>query len=924
MNKKLYTSIVALTLLFGAGVVTSYAVSSRVAPAIVPSGVPEERAIQPRNPDISVVFDLKDGKPYLKATLTVPTLGTYPDTWEDVALTTVKKVELKLQGASYSDPPTVLKTWENCTPGETLTYDIEDPTMEIGKEYTYIATATQDIESYGNRCYAKFALNPKAPETPRIAESADGTKLEVTYVCPTAEMNIGSPYSPEYVPLPEGVTITKVELYTKGASDSEVILASHANPEPGQEFKYIDENPTPGAFNNYYVRSCTDYGNSGGAYNSYFFGDDFPAKIPSLTATEKGGKVELTWEAPTAGYNGGRFDPSKTVYAVYRMYDNYGSGMQLLVDNLKETTYTDGVEDLTEEKMLWYRIVPSNDIEADQYAYNYAETSNGLLVGPPAALPFVETFNSGTKFNKKFDRLWQTEFDWSFFSDYYIRNDLSSVAVSGDSYLDLLSGTGGGNSGDENGYDAFFYVTPATYYQNLGSGMLATGSLSFTDATNPMISFWYVPINDNSGQVTVEINKGELDGEGNAVWEEVGVQLFDDPTLDKGVVTTELKWQKVSFPLTKYAGTPKAKLRLRYEYTTLENRYAMPVDMVTVDDYPAVTGLAVEDGENDSLVLTWNLPESAGEKKATYNVYKGSEKIASTEEKTYTFAGAEQGESYSFAVEAVYEDGTIAPKCEAVEYTVPLSSFVVDGVKYFVADSDVYASGFVGEGDAVVIPAKVSYKEKEYEVVSLSAEFLKGNRTVKSVEVAAEVESVPESFCYGCVALKSVKLPASVKEISDKAFFGCAELSGLELPEAVAKVGASAFEHCEAIAEITFGQDLAEIGAAAFKGAKSLAKVTFKGDVPPTVAADAFSGIASPCEGVCPEGKEADYAAVEGLKPISFATNAIFDIMSGNVAEVEYFNLSGARIAAPARGEAAVARVRLHDGTVKTVKVIGK
>lgn len=88
--------------------------------------------------------------------------------------------------------------------------------------------------------------------------------------------------------------------------------------------------------------------------------------------------------------------------------------------------------------------------------------------------------------------------------------------------------------------------------------------------------------------------------------------------------------------MTEYAGTEKCKVRLAFKYALPKDlRYTMLFDELKIDDYPAATDLNVERANNGDLNLTWSLPESAGEKAVTYNVYLNGEKVAETNETTY-------------------------------------------------------------------------------------------------------------------------------------------------------------------------------------------------------------------------------------------------------------------------------------------------
>ncbi len=320
---------------------------------------------------------------------------------------------------------------------------------------------------------------------------------------------------------------------------------------------------------------------------------------------------------------------------VYRKLGSYDNNPKLLSDNVTECEYIDDLADLTSEQTVYYHIIPHNDVQAPDNTYNYADSYGGLLVGPPAALPFHETFNNGSKFNKNFANTWISDFAWDSFNQYYVKND-QSIDVGNETTLELLAGVDGGTNDDETGPDAYFYVSPATYYETCNDGYLTSGNLTFANATNPYATMYIVPINNSTGTVSLQISTGQPDDEGNPLWNTVETISFDDPDLDESAATTELKWKKCIIPMTEYAGTEKCKVRLAFKYALPKDlRYTMLFDELKIDDYPAATDLNVERANNGDLNLTWSLPESAGEKAVTYNVYLNGEKVAETNETTY-------------------------------------------------------------------------------------------------------------------------------------------------------------------------------------------------------------------------------------------------------------------------------------------------
>ncbi len=919
MRKRVYYGIALSALICGVGMAVAAADSGTIpsVPGILSrSDGDTQEVITSGSPSVSGECVIDGREVYLRLSVTAPTEGRNDD-WIYSDLAGIDSLLLYRDADSWYDDPTLLATWTNVEPGATLTYEDKDEDLVKGKEYTYEAVAFVGSKR-GNTgyAYATLGIKPITPNRPTLEPTGTGVPVTVKYTCPEALSQKNYYSDPE--PLPDGVTYEKLIL-SRRASGVEVMLETQENPVPGTEYTYID-NDAPDGNNTYYLKTVTFVGESDQASASIFLGLDYPSAPSRLSATEADGKVTVTWEAPSAGYNGGVLDQSKVRYAVYRKSGSYDTNPKLLADDVVECSYTDDLADITAEQMVYYRVRAYNDVEAPANAYNYAETYNGIMVGPPAPLPFRETFNAGNKFNKSFDKMWETDFSWESFSNYYIRNTDQTINVGGDAELHIAAGVDGGSNDDEAGADGFFYVTPAVYYYNCGEGYLTSGNLSFATATNPYVSFWYVPVNNSTGTVAVEVNK---DGENK--WREVSVVSYDDPELDEQAVSTSLEWKKVYIPMPDYSGVEKAKVRLRFKYTDSRNfRYAMLLDEVNIDDYPAVTGLTVERSDVAVLDLSWSLPESAGDKKVAYNIYLGDEKIATVGDNKYSYTGAEQGEIYSFSVEAVYDDGDVtAPKSAPAVYDYALTSFTIDGCTYNVYDDNVSLAAYIGESESVTIPASVEYKNRKFDVVELLVSVFKGNRTVKEVNIDAQINEIPVEFLYGCVSLTSVRIPETVVNVDDKAFFGCAKLESIELPSSVSRIGDSSFEH-SGLKSMNFPQSLTEIGSAAFRYCSDLSEVRFAADVPPTVGAGAFAEISDPCLGYCPDASLEAYKAVEEMSPITFYTTGLEDIIGdgGDVVSTEIYTLSGVRVVEPASGQVVIVRIRYADGSVRTEKTV--
>lgn len=116
----------------------------------------------------------------------------------------------------------------------------------------------------------------------------------------------------------------------------------------------------------------------------FYVGSDGPAGVKNLTAEKiSGNQISLTWETPTEGEHGGTINPALTYYKIVRFPDN-----KVLTEEATGTSYTDKVtSDLlrlyTYQVTGYYRNLAGATVE-----------SNEVEMGQPAALPYLQTFDT--------------------------------------------------------------------------------------------------------------------------------------------------------------------------------------------------------------------------------------------------------------------------------------------------------------------------------------------------------------------------------------------------------------------------------------------------------------------------------------------------------------------------------------------------
>lgn len=102
----------------------------------------------------------------------------------------------------------------------------------------------------------------------------------------------------------------------------------------------------------------------------------------------------------------------------------------------------------------------------------------------------------------------------------------------------------------------------------------------------------------------------------------------------------------------------------------------------------------------------------------------------------------------------------------------------------------------------VVIPSKVLYEGKAYEVIAIEDYAFSLNKKMVSIEIPNTVKVIKEFAFMTCSNLKSVKMGEGVTTIENRAFVFCLKLTSIEIPSAVKSIGIYAFGGCKNLAEV--------------------------------------------------------------------------------------------------------------------------
>ena len=127
-------------------------------------------------------------------------------------------------------------------------------------------------------------------------------------------------------------------------------------------------------------------------------------------------------------------------------------------------------------------------------------------------------------------------------------------------------------------------------------------------------------------------------------------------------------------------------------------------------------------------------------------------------------------------------------------------TFDVDDLKYSTKDgSNVTVLGFATgkeNTEELVIPATVTYAEKNYMVSKLSRAVFNGKKTLKTVDIQANISEITAYAFNACSGLTSITWGNSITKIDSLAFYGCTNLSSYSLPSNLKVIEYKAFVDC--------------------------------------------------------------------------------------------------------------------------------
>ena len=164
---------------------------------------------------------------------------------------------------------------------------------------------------------------------------------------------------------------------------------------PGDEIAYVDV-PTSGGSKTYVVVAYNDAGQGAPAEQTVWVGYDIP-KAPTnvVLSADNPDDMLLTWDAPTAGYNGFLFDPENIWYHVYSVHTTMaGSTLGDVIFTTEKGVTSQqlgqGIDEGEERGMNCFAVAAVNNSGEGPF-----QGSNYLLIGAPYPLPFEDDFAGG-------------------------------------------------------------------------------------------------------------------------------------------------------------------------------------------------------------------------------------------------------------------------------------------------------------------------------------------------------------------------------------------------------------------------------------------------------------------------------------------------------------------------------------------------
>lgn len=383
----------------------------------------------------------------------------------------------------------------------------------------------------------------------------------------------------------------------------------------GERITYSDLEAVQG-MNRYRIVPFNGNGDGMDITESIYVGVDIPKAPENVQLRKVDGKPFISWEAPSAGINGGYVDPSGVFYYVIR------SDNAEIAERYNGTSVMDNTLTLADggQAFVSYAVFAQN---IAGYSEDEVALTNEVCFGEPFGLPFHESF-SGVGVDQG---------PWTF--------DI----VNGDPWA-KINGTGLYPDTDaQDGDGGLVSFQPEFEDDEL---ILYSSNVSLVDAQKPQLSFWYYNNPGSFDKLTAMI------------------RLNDDPermvtlsSINMDNDCGEEGWKNVTVDLSAYVGE---RIQLAFRFLSKSDFY-MHLDNISISglrsDLPYVTDLTGA-REGSTLSLAWSEPQDEqGLGFIGYNVYRDGILLNTDEPLIDPMYDDELTDSYYhlYEVTVVYEEG---------------------------------------------------------------------------------------------------------------------------------------------------------------------------------------------------------------------------------------------------------------------------
>lgn len=518
--------------------------------------------------DFTAAWVEVEGKNNVEGSFVVPTEMISEMTYEKTELSApITKIEVQ-----RIDPDTyegkVVTTFYYPALGDTLSWT--EKNLPYGS-YEYQAQVyVADAMDWANPTPVIVGQLPADVEPDAFTatiDPADPYKITLEVTLPT----MNSLFEPLTMP------ITKVEFGEMGpmSFEPEVLYTEDAEEvlTPGGKLQYTIEKATDGA-HMYTVQVYTAAGGTWPTIADVFVGKDQPGMVQNLTATVTPEGIVVAWEAPTVGLNGGDMGNVEDItYTVLRGANEYDANAVVIAENIKELTITDPATFEEETKFLYIVTAKS------PYGDGYPATSNELVVGPAASLPFAENFDVPMD---EWGNTTTEHSTWSKdYSDWFCAWQIGQSTIVNNE--DVMPHNGGGL--------LYAYYDPWSTHNQWDA--ITTGHIDCSSADAPTITFWLYDVAMGGAPVTLKVQASANDGE-----------FVDAETIAMGNAT-ETGWRMVTVALPTLKNAQVGQVRF---LSTADGSgcIAVAIDEVNIFDANGTSISSLEAIEGDAAFYNLN------------------------------------------------------------------------------------------------------------------------------------------------------------------------------------------------------------------------------------------------------------------------------------------------------------------------------